>query len=333
MFRSKLIYAVFLLSIPLHQLLLGQTSGSFQQKIIVSAIDKNFDLINDLSRDYIVVDGIRASVISVQRLAEPRRIVLLYDVSGSTRKISGRETNISSATHEFIKRCTAKDLLALHVFASKHRAIVPLCQDPIRILTELETIIKQPDLQLLNEFGASTDFMNALKSVMADDRNELGFGDAVVIISDGELQIADSGKLHGIHRELIRKGIRLFIFRPVESIPRARIRPGPRAIFYMPAPEEELSIVSPVGGAVVNPQGPTNPFRSPTMERPLDSEWISGAIQGLLSLIRGAYIVVLEAHETVRKPHKFELQYKESQDSRRQGVQLLYPKWFLPAIY
>jgi hypothetical protein len=91
--------------------------------------------------------------------------------------------------------------------------------------------------------------------------------------------------------------------------------------------------VSPVGGAVVNPQGPVNPFRSPTMERPIDSEWISNAVQGLLSLIRGAYLIVLEAHEILGKPRKFELKYKESESTKSLGVQLLYPKWFLPTIY
>lgn len=110
-----------------------------------------------------------------------RRIVLLFDTSGSMMISNGSVTLLQAAVHTaslFLDRVSSADFISLHAFAGKDKELVPFTHDVGAIRAAMNNLPK-PE--------GRTDLDNALNSILRVLSESPQFGDVIVIFSDGLL--------------------------------------------------------------------------------------------------------------------------------------------------
>lgn len=120
--------------------------------------------------------------------AGPRRIVLLFDVSGSMGVSNGRVTLLQAAVHTaelFLDRVSSLDSISVHVFADKDQEVVPFTHDFGAIRASITNLPKPGTDESKKKYGSRTDLDNSLNHILTLLSEHPQFGDTIIIFSDG----------------------------------------------------------------------------------------------------------------------------------------------------
>jgi hypothetical protein len=130
--------------------------------------------------------------------ANPRRIVLLIDVSNSMGMSNGRVNLLQAAVYSaglLVDQISASDAISLYVFAERAREVVPLTRDFGVVRKALTGLPKPGGEEAKKHYGIRTDVGSALRSVLTVLSEHPQFGDAVVIFSDGNFPCGGAGDI------------------------------------------------------------------------------------------------------------------------------------------
>lgn len=169
------------------------------------------------------VKELKATIQNITLDASPRRVILVLDFSGSMgesdyfRKQKWDYARETAKT--FLTNAPAQDLLALDVFAEKEKEIVPFTHDFASIRAAIDALPKQGFKPAKTVYGTNTYVGDALHAILNDTEGKIGFGDSIILFSDGEYEEmggfpgSDTGKhpLGSVKEELEQRGVRVFL--------------------------------------------------------------------------------------------------------------------------
>ena len=309
---------------------------TFRQAITVVAIDARSHQVCPVVPEQMTISGVSAVPLSAEHIKGPRHVVLLIDVSSSSRTNQVRWQNTLLVARELLQHNT-QDWIALHVFADVHRALTPFTRDTSVLLKALDTLSPENSQTIPKAYGYRTNVIDALEKCLAMSGPDLHFGDEIVLVSDGEYPDLNRKKQEEAQRELIRLGLRLYLLHtgdlirspivtstssdPIQSSARQKVEYSVTFAYN----QDQRQLVVPTGGAVVS-------AHEPAAELPITDRWLTQqqavkAVRVLFVLIHNGYRVDLEIRELISKPRRFTLRLKNSQGG---NVEAHYPFFILP---
>jgi VWFA-related protein len=142
----------------------------------VKAVDKAGRPLTDLKREDFVVseDGVRQDVSHFKPVNAPVNVMMLLDLSGSTRKKRGA---MIEAARKFIDTLSPQDKISLVAFTRQYRPLVDFTTDKTALKKELEQ---------LKKIGGGTAFYDSMWRALDDLDKISDARKAVVVLTDGE---------------------------------------------------------------------------------------------------------------------------------------------------
>lgn len=128
----------------------------------------------------------------------PRRIVLLFDTSGSMRISNGKVTLWDAAVHTaelFLDRVPPTDWISVYAFANQDKQLVPFTRDHGAIRAAIHGLPQPGTEEAEKEYGVGTQLDTALNSILSLLSESSQFGDAIVIFSDGLLPRSNGDRI------------------------------------------------------------------------------------------------------------------------------------------
>ena len=239
----------------------------------------------------------------------PRQIQLLLDTSGSMGvPKSPNWSNVARIAIQFALQRKGEDLIALDTFAERDESQVPMTADSKVVAGKIETIG--------NSGMGRTMLGLALREILARRENRLRFGDAIILVSDGERSDADKTDFSQLRDDLIRHGVRICLI---------RVQP----VMGFGATQEATDVsklVAETGGLVLNASGPL-----PQPQVRLDAEAIVSIVKDAYAFVRTYYRITLETSEILRAPRQLRLELSTQNGEKIKGLRLNYPRYFLPS--
>jgi VWFA-related protein len=127
-------------------------------------------------------DGVRQEVAHFKPVNAPVNVILLLDLSGSTKK---KRKAMKEAAVKFVDALPAQDKVAIIAFTRRYRALTDFTTDKARMKHVLEEI---------NGFSGGTAFYDSMWKAL-DQLNHLGDArKAIVVLTDGEDESIDDGE-------------------------------------------------------------------------------------------------------------------------------------------
>lgn len=191
--------------------------------VTVTVLTADGQPVTNLTSENIRIRGGDAKAKSFSLDANPRRIVLVLDTSGSMRAgdngitissaggVAHGKSRIAVASalmNLFLDNESPADLLALYQFSDAPREVVPFTHD----VGEIRQAMTPVPFQRIKTAG-HTDIVDTLDAILTNSQEPLGFGDSIVIFSDGGFDF-DEGKgrkLTSYSPQLVQRGIRMFL--------------------------------------------------------------------------------------------------------------------------
>ncbi len=209
------------------------------------------------------------------------------------------------------------------------------------------------DKELRKEYGFTTGLRTALEASLTVSKTNLQFGDAIVLVSDGQIpRLLDWKKLIKKHREVAALSIRLYLLRSQDTeVPKIilnhyediseserRIYENSMRAMKDAIVNDQLELVRPFGGAVVgvSQRDEGMSIVSPDIisigapTQAYKPDLISEASNMLLSMIRNAIRVEIVVLEPIKKPRSFSLKLHDPQNEKVKEILIQYPTWILP---
>lgn len=142
----------------------------------VKAMDRAGQPITNLKLEDFVVyeDGIKQTVEHFKPVNAPVNVVLLIDLSGSTRK---RRRAMAEAAKRFIDSLPLQDKISVVAFTRRYRALTGFTKDKIALKNAIEQI---------NDIDGGTAFYDSLWKALDDLDRVPDARKAVVVLTDGE---------------------------------------------------------------------------------------------------------------------------------------------------
>ncbi len=271
------------------------------------------------------VEGVPAIVREAMVDTTPRRIILLLDVSASmgSTDYPARWQLAAEIAKEFLDALRPDDSVALHVFAEKHEVLMPFTHDFQAVAVRIDALPRPSTKEAKRAHGRLTLLGDALAKILAAQNRESHFGDAIVLVSDGEYR--DEGKIRvsKLKHRFGGIGLRVFLLR-VGGVNLQR---------YGPAGTEMLTaipdFVGETGGVTLDawqpipiPSGGAFAHTDPRLTRRRAGE--------AYSLVRSLYRVELELQGPITKRHKITFKVTDTQGRKLKGVELIYPRYLVP---
>jgi VWFA-related protein len=127
-------------------------------------------------------DGVRQEVAHFKPVNAPVNLILLLDLSGSTKK---KRKAMKEAAVKFVEALPAQDKVAVVAFTRRYRALTDFTTDKERMKSVLEEI---------NGFSGGTAFYDSMWKAL-DQLNQLGDArKAIVVLTDGEDESIEDGE-------------------------------------------------------------------------------------------------------------------------------------------
>lgn len=164
----------------------------------VTAVTADGKPVTNLQSQNVRLQGRDLQVDGFSLDTNPRRIVLLFDISGSMGMSNGRVNLLQAAVHTavlLLDRVSPVDSISVHVFAEKEREVVPFTHNLGVIRAGMMNLPKPGSEEIKKEYGARTDLGNALNSILTVLSDKPQFGDAIVIFSDGLFPRSNEGDI------------------------------------------------------------------------------------------------------------------------------------------
>lgn len=325
-------------------------NGPFRRAIAAVILDSKSGSFLDMRPEQLQVSGVAAAAIRCEKLSGPRRILMLLDVGPNSWISEVRRKNTFGAAKHFVRQCGMEDSLALHVFGKTHQVLVPFSRDPSHIPQEIDRVSLKSDKEMLKEFGRSADVLRGLRASLEAVKADLRFGDAIVLISTGAFLDLNRKELQSIHLELIGLGVRLYLLRTMDLVqPQMVLQQMPaNTVPYDIAMDsgldrirriiqEQEALIFPTGGDIMTPRGEGSAvvghqdIPMGDLGQFFKTEWIAGAANSVIAMIRHAYKIELEVRESVTRPRRFVLKTGDGKSAVGQKIQVQHAQWILPA--
>lgn len=293
--------------------LYAQNSNHPLQAFILSVQDRQGQFVGDIQRDQIVVKEVAATVQRMELDSAPRRILLLLDTSGS---MGGYKTlswsNVAQLAIRFTLQRKGDDSIGLDTFAEKDEVRVPFTTDSRSLVKHIEALTTSGRGRMM--------LGQALTEILARREDGLRFGDAIILVSDGDRSDADKTDFTRLRDDLTRAGIRICLVRVPPIM-------GPGAT-------KEVSNVSgfvkETGGIEFNVINPLTEFQ-PFSGARVDPESLASTAQAAYAFARTYYRLGLEVSEPIEKPRQLRLEIGDKRKANIKGLHLNYARYLLPS--
>jgi von Willebrand factor type A domain len=206
----RLCCVCFLLAAPFFCLLgltlYAQTSNYSTQIFTLGIRDQQGRFVTDIQPNQIVITGQGTNVRRLELDNAPRRIVLLLDTSGSMGNYKSLSwSNVAHVAIQIALQRKGDDLIGLETFAEKDQILVPLTMDSQLLVKHIEA---------LTSSGRGRAMLGlALREILARRENGLRFGDAIILVSDGDRSEEDKTDFAQLGHDLTRAGVRICLIR------------------------------------------------------------------------------------------------------------------------
>jgi hypothetical protein len=191
---------------PFDLTLYAQTNTYSTQTLVLAVWDQQGRLITDIQPNQIAIKGQAASVQRLELDNAPRRILLLLDTSGSMGNYKSLSwSNVAQFAIQFALQRKGDDLIGLDTFAEKDQMLVPFTVD---------SQLLGGYIKALTSSGRGRTMLGlALSEILARKENGLRFGDAIILVSDGDRSDADKTDFTRLREDITYAGIRICLVR------------------------------------------------------------------------------------------------------------------------
>ncbi len=252
-------------------------------------------------------------IVSVTLDNQPRRIVILLDVSGSMTSQKGRWDLARKAAWDIAALAPAKSSLGLLVFAGRMEDTLGLTQDRQAVLKRLAAL--GPDYQPPKRYRGTALFDAILEAVALLTPPQVG--DVIYVITDvGENDSRTSSRR--ARRALLCAGVRLFAFvLPNHGLPLSRYVVGGGDVL-----KEWLQTTG--GGAVVlrSTSGLTGEYKLNDKRQAR----MAAAVYQLYDRMGEFYRLEVELPRALRKPRGWKLEVVDEHGEKRKDLKVIYPR-------
>ena len=156
----------------------------------------------------------------------------------------------------------------------------------------------------------------ALREILARRENGLRFGDAIILLSDGDCNLGDKTDFAQLGDDVIRAGIHICL-----------VRVQPMMGFGATLDVRDASdFVVDVGGIKLNMYSALGVHQAGSV----DPKMIESTAQAAYGFVRTYYRVDVEVSEPLKRAHKLRLQLVDQQRRSMSHLQLNYPRYLLP---
>lgn len=307
------------------------------------AMTSDGQVVADLTTQNLRIKGIKATVKNITFDASPRRVILLLDISasmGEPRDYYGKEKSdyAREMAKAFLMEAPPQDLLALDVFAEKEREVVSSTHDFASIRTAIDALPKQSSKPAKSRYGARTYVGDALHTILSSTDGRLGFGDSIILFSDGEYDemggvTGDTGKrpLDSVKKELAQRGVRVFLVLALTK----GMHPSdfPNSLFRQILGNVSAFMVQ-TGGFSFAPEsfsvdsiGYPEIWQEPEIYR---SSPLPKRMAALDAAIQGTHRLQLQSEQPIRKRRNLRLELINNKGNVVKTVLLLYPRNLYP---
>jgi len=220
-------------------------------------------------------------------------------------------SNVAQFAIQFTLQRKGEDLIGLDTFAEKDQMLVPFTVD-------FQLVVKH--IEALTSSGKGRTMLGlALSEILARGEDGLRFGDAIILVSDGDRSDADKTDFTRLRDDIAHAGIRICLVR-VPPIT------GPGATKEV---SDISGFVKDTGGIefnVTNPLSEVQPFSGARV----DPEKLESTAEAAYAFVRTYYRVGLEVSEPIQKPRQLTLEMLNQQRRSMKHLQLNYPRCLLP---
>lgn len=311
--------------------------------IPVVAMTNDGRVVADLTTQNLRIKGTKMTIKNITFDASPRRVILLLDISGSMgepRDYYGKEKSdyAREMAKTFLIEAPPQNLLALDVFAEKEGEVVSPTHDFASIRTAIDALPKQGFKPAKSRYGARTYVGDALHTILSNTDGKLGFGDSIILFSDGEYDemggiTGDTGKrpLDSVKKELGQHGVRVFL---VLAVPKRMGPPDlPESLFRLMLGNVAAFMVQ-TGGFSFAPEsisvgstGYSEIWQEPEIYR---SSPLPKRMAALDAAIQGTHRLELQSEQPIRKGRNLRLDLINGKGKAVKNVLLLYPRNLYP---
>jgi len=291
--------------------LYAQNSNHPLQTLILSVQDRRGQFVRDIQREQIVIKGLAATVQRMELDNAPRRILLLLDTSGSMGNYKSLSwSNVAHFAIRFSQQRKGDDSIGLDTFAEKDEVYVPFT-------TDSQSLVKH--IEALTSSGKGRTMLGlALTEILARREDGLRFGDAIILVSDGDRSDADKTDFTRLRDDLTGAGIRICMVRVPPII-------GPGSTEGV---SDVSGFVKETGGIefnVINPLKEIQPFSGARV----DPETLASTAQAAYTFTQAYYRLSLKVADPSQKPRQLRLEIVDQQKGKIQGLHLNYPRYLL----
>ena len=305
---SCLLFAfLFLSNLELH----AQSSADFTQVLPLAIEDREGRLVTSIRPEQVEIEGQVATVQSLELDSAPRRILLILDTSGSMgdRK-SLSWSNVVRFASQFALQRRGDDLIGLDTLAERDQVLVPLTSDSQSVIRQIGAITTS---------GAGRTMLGlALSEILERRENGLSFGDAIILVSDGNRSVAGKTDFVRLRDRLTRAGIRICLIRV----------PSVMDLATWPEETDASEFVKKTGGIELSMLSSLQEVR-PGGTR-INAEMTARTVQAAYAFARSYYRVGLKISTPIRKQTPLRLGVVDQQGKPIKGLQLNYPRFLSP---
>ena len=301
----------------------GQDAPCLRRTVIVNVVTEAGFPVRDLVlNDFSAKLGSKpVGLLSLTPQTASPRIVLVIDASESMSSPSAIWEPVRQMAMDLVRKAPRASPVALIVFGSQVAVRVDFTQRRTAVLEQLLTI--QPGKNILAKGQRRTALWDAFLEAVQILQPAMP-GDIIYAITDGA-DTASRTQRTEIERRLITSSVRPFIaVPPLSSLSADRGRP-PKDLN---AAHEISELTETTGGAVF--YGPPSIF----LQKPSPDEKylakLSAALAPIYATMSDFYRLEIDLPLEVHKPQNWKLELAKSQDKKRKGLRLAYPRKLLP---
>jgi hypothetical protein len=298
----------------------GQDSGCTRRTVPVSVVDREWNLVRDLSAANFraKLRGHAVEILSAYIDTSPRLIVLLLDASGSMA--GERWETAKSLSEHLIQFAPPRASIAQMAFSERVLGTEGFDQDRLALQKRLAALVKVCEHPHLGGRTALFDTIAGAPSTLGG----LAFGDVIFAVTDGGDNRSRS-KPERVEQDLLRTRVRLF----------AALIEQDRATRVMSPEEIEganrlLSMVEATGGNMLSLRYAGAPYPYPYIKAKTRADAIGLALQRLCEQMGEFYRLELRLPVTVNKPTNWKLEVIEANGRPGRRVEIHYPQQLMP---
>src|SRR5215469_1299567 len=289
----------------------AQTSNYPTQVVSLGVQDRRGQFVKGIERPQIVFKGVAATVQGAELDNAARRILLLLDTSGSMGNYKSLSwTNVVQFATHFVLLRKSEDSIGLDTFAERDEVQVSFTTDSQSVVKHIET--------LTNSGKGRTMLGLALTEILARKEDGLRFGDAIILLSDGDRSDADKTDFSRLRDDITRAGIRICLVRvPPIMGPGATKEVSDVAGFLRETGGVEFNVINPL-----NDVQPMNGAR-------VDPDTLASTAQAAYAFVQTFYRVTLEVQGVEQKPRQLRIEIVDKPKGTIKGWKLSYPRYLL----